>query len=827
MTKVDVEDVLEKVGDWFFMKENGIQEILNYYLEYEIYNIATSSELEIKGKTSMIFKDILDESAISEALSELTKIKLREKIEKFMGKKQNNLPQLVDLIYQELNDLEAGQANQGQVSFRIVNLIKENLTYKREERILENFAKELCDIKDSREFWLYAHNISMNYKMLKKLPIFIFRCKIKNERIEVIEANVNVETLNHILALKLKRELADVVLEYKEVLESYCKEIQKTIDVGDIEHLLALYYLKLEEYIEISKETLEEIVRENERYYMNEEYIISLDELVKDGIKNIKEDIELLNKVIAKEEEVPKVLNQYLNGSLEKKDMNHPKYAQMYRGNYKNDFGVGVNQYKIVNTLKDNELIAVEGPPGTGKTSLLKEIVANKVVERADLILKNWDEKFEANRYGGTIYYDIGWYKKDERTIKSIVVSSKNGEAIENVGREVNKEICYMFPVARRYKRVEQIDKRKVKVLQGYKGVVCLPLGNKENIKDFKDFLYQDFIPFLEKLGEKQGKEESIEKIKENYANQCEKVAAYERLLVLLGQIKERKKYFYGIEEFIEKETKNEKIQKIFAEDKEKKRALLMENKRESKNLIQQKVKEEEKLRVLQKGIEKKEEEIENCQQTIVKGRNKLDALKKQEEYFRKISRNILTKLLNFREYRKNKKINFEGQMNEITVANEIEKKKIDQYLKDRSDLEKQKDESDGVCGRIVEKYNGLRQEAVKLEESLKEMEWIEKFNQLNEETTYWDYTSMLEIYGKSSFNKLNQELFALALKLNEAYIIKNAREIVQNLRLFLTGDENSFYICQKFYDSAEVYNRKKQEGIRAFGIHCFCVFQL
>ena len=131
------------------------------------------------------------------------------------------------------------------------------------------------------------------------------------------------------------------------------------------------------------------------------------------------------------------------------------------------------------------------------------------------------------------------------------------------------------------------------------------------------------------------------------------------------------------------------------------------------------------------------------------------------------------------------------------------------------------------MCGRIVEKYNGLRQEAVKLEESLKEMEWIEKFNQLNEETTYWDYTSMLEIYGKSSFNKLNQELFALALKLNEAYIIKNAREIVQNLRLFLTGDENSFYICQKFYDSAEVYNRKKQEGIRAFGIHCFCVFQL
>ena len=72
----------------------------------------------------------------------------------------------------------------------------------------------------------------------------------------------------------------------------------------------------------------------------------------------------------------------------------------------------------------------------------------------------------------------------------------------------------------------------------------------------------------------------------------------------------------------------------------------------------------------------------------------------------------------------------------------------------------------------------------------------------------------MLEIYCKSYLNQLNQELFQLALKLNEAYIIKNGKEISENLKLFLS-EEQPAYICQRFYDSTDIYNEKKQEGIR------------
>ena len=46
-------------------------------------------------------------------------------------------------------------------------------------------------------------------------------------------------------------------------------------------------------------------------------------------------------------------------------------------------------------------------------------------------------------------------------------------------------------------------------------------------------------------------------------------------------------------------------------------------------------------------------------------------------------------------------------------------------------------------------------------------------------------YENILDVYGHSFLNKLNQELFTMALKLNEAYIIKNRREIIENLKLF------------------------------------------
>ena len=95
----------------------------------------------------------------------------------------------------------------------------------------------------------------------------------------------------------------------------------------------------------------------------------------------------------------------------------------------------------------------------------------------------------------------------------------------------------------------------------------------------------------------------------------------------------------------------------------------------------------------------------------------------------------------------------------------------------------------------------------------MNEINLINKFNSKNEKK-YWNYQNIMGMYCGGYFNKLNEELFLLALKLNEAYIIKNGKEISENLKLFMPEGQSS-YICQKFYDSSDIYNADKQEIIR------------
>lgn len=811
------------------MDISNIQNILNYYIEYEMYNIISSSNIKVNNKTSIIMKDIPEEKVISEMLNRLKEEKSRERIEKFIGKRVNNPKQIVSLIKGELANLDEKQSNKAQIYLEIKNVIKENYGYKTQEKVIEDFINELCDIKTSKEFILYVHNMSLFYTEVRKLPIFIFKCKIENEVVKVIDIIINVETLNTILSVILNQEISDIVIEYKEKILNYSKEIKNSIDSGNIQHILNICYEKLNDYVGISEKEIKEISRKNIKYNMNQEYIMSLGELIEEGIKNIKEDIELLNKLIKNDNYVPNLLNKYLNGTTKKKNINNPLYTQIYRGNYKSDHGVGQNQYKIVNTIKDNELIAIEGPPGTGKTSLLKEIIANKIVERAELILKNWDQKLELNKYYGANYYDIDWYSKDKNTIKSIVVASKNGEAIENVGKEINQEIEYMNLVAKEYKRTQIINKEKKKVLQNYKGIICLPLGKQDNIQDFKEFLYQKYIPMLNNLKIGQHENEVLDKIKKNYEDKCKQVKDYEQFIQSFRYIENNKAYFYGIdivpgEEDEEKnKAKIQEIQKLFVEDKQRRKNRIDDLKNEKNILLEQKKRQKEELEDINKKIKSREDAIKNCRQKIVMGNNNIHNLKKQQKHFEKISKNIFTKILNFREYRKDKNTNFFYKINEIEVANKIEEDEISQQIKYKSKLVIQKDKIKDNYEKLNKNYEDIEIKQNTLNKEIKEMELIEEFNKRNKKK-YWNYSNIIEMYGKSTLNKLNQELFELAIELNEAYILKNSNEISNNLKLFLPNNESS-YICQKFYDSNEIYDDEKRKGIKCLWNTLFLCF--
>jgi AAA domain len=83
-------------------------------------------------------------------------------------------------------------------------------------------------------------------------------------------------------------------------------------------------------------------------------------------------------------------------------------------------------------------LLGINGPPGTGKTTLLREVIANVVVNRAERLLKvDVERLFATDRH--PIIDTLGYYPIN-RTVAGndgIVVSSNNNTAIENISREL------------------------------------------------------------------------------------------------------------------------------------------------------------------------------------------------------------------------------------------------------------------------------------------------------------------------------------------------------------------------------------------------------
>ncbi|MCR8642970.1 AAA domain-containing protein [Paenibacillus sp. N1-5-1-14] len=458
-----------------------------------------------------------------------------------------------------------------------------------------------------------------------------------------------------------------------------------------------------------------------------------------------------------------------------------PKYYPLGRFPSNPSFALSFMQQVAVNlALNDkNEIRSVNGPPGTGKTTLLKDIFADLVVQQAAEIVQLSNKRIK----GSLVYWESAKIGVLPPSIsdKNIVVASSNNGAVQNIVRELPKketiaddfqkqldEVDYFKDISNSDLTVKGFGKnREIKsefLNEENWGVFSLEGGASTNIN--KLLLN---IEAIEKNLEVDYQANTDESLYQEFSR------LYDGLKTEREKMQEYSKQMYSLRK-LKREHKEQTI--AFEQEEKKKRTGLIlqeeEVKREFERLRQERVD-------LQKDVVNFSTQIENSINVQAQVERNYDVVASQkpsflwfqklfnkqkvELYFKNL--NELNDHLNYLFEQKTKLLNNRSQLENGIRENAKKSEKAQKQIQDT------KAEFDRW---ITNRQNHLK----KLEEEISFLEKNKSLSGIKELDFLLSYTELQKSnpWFTVQFRKLQSELFISALKVRKQFLYENRRSL-------------------------------------------------
>ena len=418
--------------------------------------------------------------------------------------------------------------------------------------------------------------------------------------------------------------------------------------------------------------------------------------------------------------------------------------------------------------IEDHEemgnIFSVNGPPGTGKTTLLKEIIAAYVVQRAILLAKHQvpddafekSEKFNLSQDGGPKFCHV--LKKDFNKY-GIIVASNNNAAVENI----SKELPTIKAFDQSYSKLlsdgyfAQIADQLSGGENNCWGFISACFGNQSNTRKLKQALWFDNIDNLRNL-----KNTNIliwEKAKEKFEKKYMEVIEY------------RNNIQAAINMVQDKKTTIQKIQ-----NSEKVLKKLEDQKNDIKILLNVKIQECA--------------EIDNQYEQLNIDWQKI---KKRVSWLKKMFYFLFLNDPDVLEFYSSKK-------ELCKIISEKHK-----YRKQKEDLQNQIKTIECDLEKAREDFKKKEQEFLVYNEKIKEIK--EKFGDNFADENFWENihsekSQTAAPWTNVEYDKLRVELFCCGLELHEAFILcsKKVKENINSLvrmwnkNSFSTSDSKNYY---------------------------------